>query len=284
MLSSFSGSKKSTQSKKKRTQSSMKWTQRHEKDPYVKRAKAEGSPSRAIFKLEELETMAISYMKQQIKKKHKNGNDTMHLQKQMFQPQSTVLDLGAAPGGWSKYVAEQKLNSNGGLLISVDLLELDDRTVNAIERDLDAPEFHFIQGDFTADSIKIEILDLLSRYNSKGVQCIISDMAANFTGDNLTDALRTMNLCEDALVLAAGPSCFDERYVAGSKSEEDGILKHGGTFLCKYFGCGKEHEKDLKDAVGRHFEFSTSLKPKASRKESAELFLFASGYKGNKPI
>jgi len=289
MLSSFSGGKKSTSSKKKQSQSSMKWTKRHEKDPYVKRARAEGSPSRAIFKLEELETMAISYMKQQIKKKrvrdnNNNRNDTMHLQKQIFQPQSTVLDLGAAPGGWSKYVAEKKLNSNGGLLISVDLLELDDRTVNAIERDLDAPEFHFVQGDFTTDSIKMEILDLLSRYNSKGVQCMISDMAGNFSGDNLTDALRTINLCEDALILAAGPSCFDERYAAGSKSEEDGILKHGGTFLCKYFGCGQDNEKDLKEAVGRHFEFSTSLKPKASRKESAELFLFASGYKGNKPI
>jgi len=290
LLSSFSGggSKKKVLagSKKKRTQSSTKWTQRHEKDPYVKRARAQGSPSRAIFKLEELEIMATSFMKQKMKKKRSrnDGNKSQQIRTDFFLPQSTVLDLGAAPGGWTKYVAEKRLTSNGGLLISVDLLQLDDRTVMAIERDADAPDFHFIQGDFTTDGIKTEILDLLSMSNRNGVQVIISDMAENFSGDNLTDALKTLNLCEDALMLAAGSSCFDEQYVSGSNREEDGILKHGGTFLCKYFACGQENEKDLKEAVSRHFEFSTSLKPKASRKESAELFLFASGYRGNKSM
>jgi 23S rRNA (uridine2552-2'-O)-methyltransferase len=244
----------------------------------VKMARAEGSPTRAIFKLKDIDSLAAKYINR--KKKHSTLTG-------IFQPGSTILDLGAAPGGWSKYAAE-RIKSKG-ILVAVDLLPLDARTVTAIERDSDAPIFHRIQGDFTTSHVKDEIVNLLSTNKPKkngqrqsGVSFIISDMAPSFTGDKMTDALQTINLCEDTLMLAAGPSCFDERYIAGSDEREDGLLKRGGSFLCKYFACGQENEKDLKSAVKRHFNLSTVFKPKASRKESAELFLFATGYKGGK--
>ncbi len=260
-----------------------RWLKRHEKDPYVKKARAQGSPSRAIFKLEQIDEMAAQF----IKKKMKNSN-IGNLGKTL-QRGSTVIDLGAAPGGWTQFAAK-KIHSDG-VLIAVDLLSLDDMTVNSITNDPSGPLFHTIQGDFTHNSVKDDIFNLISKSNHEdgnsvdeaiGADYIMSDMAANFTGDQLTDALRTMNLCEDALMFAAGPSCFDERYVAGSDPEEDGFLKRGGSFLCKFFACGQDNEMDLMQATKRHFTLTTILKPKASRKESAELYLFATGYKGGK--
>lgn len=154
--------------------------------------------------------------------------------------------------------------------------------------------FHFIQGDFTNASIKEDILDCIPKnhnYNEDNystsscqlVDCIISDMAANFTGDQLTDALRTMNLCEDAMMFAAGENCFDEsndnkEYNASIGS--GGLLRHGGSLLCKYFACGKDNERDLMTAAQTRFQYNTILKPPASRKESSELYLFATGFKG----
>jgi 23S rRNA U2552 (ribose-2'-O)-methylase RlmE/FtsJ len=123
-------------------------------------------------------------------------------------------------------------------------------------------------------------------------------MAANFTGDKMTDALRTLNLCEEAMMFAAGPNCFDELESDSnekfdvdnnnsSSSNNDnndvhnaGLLRHGGSFLCKFFACGKDDEEDLMNAAKSRFEFCTVIKPPASRKESAELYLFATGYKG----
>lgn len=276
--------------KKKLSPSSMKWTQRQLKDPYVKKARDVGSPSRAIFKLEEIDSMVTKYMQQQISKKKKGSLLFMDSQspkkmKLFHNPNSIVLDLGAAPGGWSKYVADTL--GKDGLLIAVDLLPLDERTVTSIEKNPLAPDLHFIQGDFTTATVKTKIMDLIQSYHGGvGVEYVLSDMAANFTGDNMTDALRTMNLCEDALMLAAGPSCFDEDPIPTTLSgpEQSGILMRGGTFLCKYFACGQQHESDLKNAVKRHFELSTILKPKASRKESAELYLFATGFRGGKTM
>lgn len=270
-------------SKKKLSGSSLKWTQRHEKDPYVKKARLVGSPSRAIFKLEEIDSMVEKYIQQQMKKKGGSVvNSSNRRQMRLFDNQNaTVLDLGAAPGGWTKYVAE-RLGSNG-LLIAIDLLPLDDRMIASIEKSSSAPKFHFLQGDFASESVKADIMALLEAYNYNRVGYVISDMAANFTGDGMTDALRTMQLCEDALMLAVGSSCFDERSVlpdANGHDDDDGILMHGGTFLCKYFACGHQHEQDLKNAVKRHFDSWTVLKPKASRKESAELYLFATGFRG----
>ncbi len=260
-----------------------KWIKRHEKDPYVKKARAQGSPSRAIFKLEEIDKMAAQFIKKKTKifKIDKLGKT--------LQRGSTVIDLGAAPGGWTQFAAK-KIHSDG-VLIAVDLLPLDDMTVNAITNDQSGPLFHAIQGDFTNNSVKDDIFNFINDNNygevnsvdeSIGADYIMSDMAANFTGDQLTDALRTMNLCEDALMFAVGPSCFDERYVAGSGPRRDGLLNRGGSFLCKFFACGQENEMDLMQATKRHFKLTTILKPKASRKESAELYLFATGYNGGR--
>ncbi len=129
------------------------------------------------------------------------------------------------------------------------------------------PQFETIEGDFTDNYVKQEIIDILSSHQNSAsrdkpkVDCVISDMAANFTGDQMTDALRTMNLCEDAMMFAGGS------------------LKAGGTFICKFFACGKNNEEDLMTAAKKSFQYTTIVKPKSSRKESAELFLFATGYK-----
>lgn len=277
-FSSFSpqNSKTKQTAKKKQTKSSRQWTMRQQKDPYVKMAKSRGSPSRAIFKLEEIESMAATFIKQQNQKRQKKNKKP--ISPKVFHPSCTVIDLGAAPGSWTQWIGE-RLDSNG-ILIALDLLELDGRTVNGIECNEDGPSFHCIQGDFTKNETKQHVLDiLLEEDKSHGVDCVISDMAANFTGDSLTDALRTMNLCEDALMLAAGSSCFDPRFIPAT-SKGDGVLRNGGTFLCKFFACGQTNEEDLREAIGRNFEVSTVLKPKASRKESAELYMFATGYKG----
>lgn len=117
---------------------------------------------------------------------------------------------------------------------------------------------------------------------------VISDMAANFTGDQSTDALRTMSLCEDALIFAIGSSCFhnsgmdDNHPIMPPCSWNDfGLLRIGGTFLCKFFSCGDENEKDLKEALSNHFERINVMKPHASRKESAEQYIMGSGFKGS---
>jgi len=139
-------------------------------------------------------------------------------------------------------------------------------------------------------------VDYATRSSKCRVDCIISDMAANFTGDKRSDALRTMSLCEDALMFAAGSTCFDGDGGDGRNEcndittdnnghheynwQEFGLLRIGGTFLCKFFACGQENEKELKTAIKRYFDHHFVIKPPASRKESAELYLYATGFKG----
>jgi 23S rRNA (uridine2552-2'-O)-methyltransferase len=142
--------------------------------------------------------------------------------------------------------------------------------------------FYTVKGDFTSKDIKERTLEILSsRVNEEDkrktleINCVISDMAVNFTGDQLTDALRTMNLCEEALMFAAGSSCFDDEPVADDAS----LLCQGGTFLCKFFACGQSYEEDLMNAAAKSFEYTSIIKPNASRKKSAEMYLFASGFK-----
>ena len=130
---------------------------------------------------------------------------------------------------------------------------------------------------------------------------IMSDMAANFTGDQQTDALRTISLCEEALMFAIGKSCFynlndnDSRKndINGNRPhilfnafsstswKDHGLLQVGGAFLCKFFSCGDDNERDLKQTLTIHFDQVDVIKPSASRKESAEQYLLASGFKGN---
>jgi len=289
------------------SQSSRKWLRRQQKDQYVKKARKEGSPSRAIFKLEEIIQLIYSKKwgkKQKQKQKHS-----------LFDRGNVVIDLGASPGGWSLFTSN-KLGPEG-LLIAVDLLPLNSSTLTSIQAYDKASQFHFIHGDFTHDTIKSQIFHLLSSkinrnkilkdkeekekdayeenltvsspeaapyQNTQLVDCIVSDMAANFTGDKLTDALRTMNLCEDAMMFAAGSSCFDDNahsYDTHLNNDDDdlGLLRKGGSILFKFFACGKEHEMDLMKAANSCFEHSSVIKPPASRKESSELYLFATGYK-----
>lgn len=191
----------------------------------------------------------------------------------------------AAPGGWSLY-ASKKIGPKG-LLIAVDLLQLDYSTASLLKNDSKLSKFHTVCGDFCNLKVQEKIVELLDTHNF-GADCIISDMAANFTGDKMTDALRTMSLCEDVLKFAAGRHCFETGNELRLISDVDkytwkdiGLLRVGGSILCKFFACGQEMEKDLLNASKEYFSFSIILKPPASRKESSELYLFASGYKGN---
>ncbi len=259
----------------KLSQSSRNWLQRQEKDVYSKKARKEGSPSRSIFKLEEI----VKNMNTFNKRKSKG------IKFNFLQKDDVVIDLGAAPGGWSLYAS--RLLGGKGLLISVDLLPLDSNVVNKIATEEKMPSFHAIEGDFTHYTVKQSIMDIVSSHEMSNqnldesvgkVDCIISDMAANFTGDKSTDALRTMNLCEDAMMFAAGSSCFDDEV---DKNNDDAMLRIGGTFLCKFFACGQDDEKDLMTAAKSRFQYTNIFKPKSSRKESAELFLLATGYRVN---
>ena len=101
---------------------------------------------------------------------------------------------------------------------------------------------------------------------------VLSDMAANFTGDSDTDAIRTLDLCERAMAFAAGTGCFNPSY---SPRDGEGVLEDGGALLCKFFTCGRENEAELMDAAKRAFGSVHILKPKASRKESSEVYLLA---------
>ncbi|KAL9182728.1 hypothetical protein ACHAXT_004007 [Thalassiosira profunda] len=275
------------------SQSSNQWRQRQEKDPYVQRAKELGWPSRAAFKLQEINEdhfpalMAKAAKKQQ--KKGKGRNPSGKLPKRLLRPGTSVLDLGAAPGGWSLYASTQLQPVRGGAVVAVDLLPLDE-TLQSNHSDIalriDANlqgRFRFVQGDFANSVTREQIMDAFAELaNEKGEgsshrpELILSDMAPNFMGDNQTDALRTLNLCEQALAFAAGHNCFDSSYSA--RNDDDGMLAPGGSFLCKYFFCGKENEADLMDAAKRAFRSVHTIKPKASRKESSEVYLLAFHY------
>ena len=199
----------------------------------------------------------------------------------------SVLDLGAAPGGWSLYASEQLNSSLGGTIVAVDLLSLDE-TLQSTHSDISSrieanlqSNFHYVQGDFTNNDVRVKIMDIFSTSKSSdatnrttdgeeeigsppGIDLIISDMAANFLGDQQTDALRTLDLCEQALAFACYSAC-----------DGKGSLRDGGSFLCKFFSAGKEHEEDLMNAARDAFQSVHIIKPKASRKESSEQYLLA---------
>lgn len=254
-------------------QSSKAWLDRQHKDPYVQKAHNLGLPSRAYFKLEEInEKLFYSAMSKRAKK-------TMSYRR-LIHPNMLILDLGAAPGGWSMYASTQLNHLAGGAIVSVDLLELNEDVTAKIQDEMDE-RFEFIQGDFTHDKIRLQIMDAFERLSGKADTCcktfdqqkaniIISDMAANFTGDSITDAIRTINLCEQSLVFSAGSNCFDATY---SPKENRGMLRKNGSILCKYFLCGKENERDLMEAAKRVFRSVHLLKPQSSRKDSSEMYL-----------
>jgi len=204
-----------------RSKTSLGWLKRHVNDPYVKQAQKDGYRSRASYKLLE------------IQEKYK-----------LIRPGMSVVDLGAAPGGWSQVTS--RLIGGQGRLIASDILEMDS-----------IPDVTFIHGDFTEDEVLGRILEAVG--NSQ-VDLVISDMAPNMSGTPEVDMPKAMFLCELALDLA-------ER-----------ILKPGGNFVIKIFQ-GEGFDVYLKDAR-KKFDKIQMIKPDSSRGSSREQYMLAWGYRG----
>lgn len=207
--------------------SSVAWIQRQAADPYVARAKKEGYRARAVYKIMEM-------------------NEKFHF----FRNGQVVVDLGAAPGSWSQYVASNFPNSH---VFAMDLLSI--KPIPGVE---------FYQGDFTSDEALswLEKKLNISRENSQNgpVDVVMSDMAPNTVGHKKTDHLRQMVLLEYAL---------DFALVA---------LKKGGVFVAKSFTGGTTNE--LLKQIREHFDKVFHIKPPSSRKDSVEMFIVAIGFKG----
>lgn len=201
-----------------RSKSSRAWLDRQHKDPYVKRARKEGARSRAAYKLEEIDA-----------------------RDRLFRPGMVVVDLGAAPGGWSEYAARRV--APGGRVIALDLLPMAE--IAGIE---------FILGDF-ADPAVLD--SLKARLGEEPVDLVICDMAPNISGIPAADQARSMALSELALDFA------------------DQALRTGGDLLVKTFqGQGF---KELHEQMRRRFTQVATRKPKASRAESREIYLLGRG-------
>lgn len=207
-------------SNKKRSASSTRWLNEHFKDRFVQQAQKKGLRSRAWFKLEE------------IQKSDK-----------LFKPGITVVDLGAAPGGWSQYVAS--LIGSKGRIIACDLLPMD--PIVGVD---------FLQGDFRDEAV---LNTLLERVGEEKVQVVMSDMAPNMSGQPAVDIPRAMYLVELALDM-----CKD-------------VLAPNGSFIVKVFQ-GEGFEEYLK-TVRSLFKTVKIRKPEASRARSREVYIVAMGMK-----
>jgi 23S rRNA (uridine2552-2'-O)-methyltransferase len=202
-----------------RTKSSKRWLDEHFNDVYVKKAQAEGYRSRAIYKLKEVDE-----------------------KESLLKPGMTVVDLGAAPGGWTQYVTE-KLQGRG-LVVALDILPMDS-----------LPDVTFIQGDFREDNVLQELINLIPE---RSLDLLLSDMAPNMSGTTAIDIPRAMYLVELAFDFA------------------EKMLKPGGTMLIKIFhGTGFD---DLVKQARASFEKVVIRKPLASRSRSKETYLLAKGY------
>ena len=206
---------------KKRTASQTRWLQEHFSDPYVKQAHKLGLRSRASFKLEELQ-----------KRDHliRHGN--------------IVVDLGAAPGGWSEFAV--KCIGETGRVIACDILPI--RPIRNVQ---------FLQGDFTDDEVFKKLYSMIG----VGAHVVLSDMAPNMSGNLAIDQPRSMLLSELALDMARR------------------VLRIGGTFVVKVFQ-GEGSQEFLKEL---HQDFTTVKvrKPDASRDRSREVYMVATGFKGH---
>ncbi len=215
-------------SAKGRKVSSTKWLERQLNDPYVARARAEGYRSRAAFKIREMD------------EKHK-----------LFHKGTRVVDLGAAPGGWSQ-VAAQAVGSTDSnpLVVGIDYLEMDP-----------IPGVILFRKDFTEDDAPQMLIDAMG---GKKADLVMSDMAWPTTGHRPTDHLRIVQLIEIAADFALD------------------VLAPGGAFVAKVFQGGTEHE--LLHMLKRHFRTTFHAKPPSSRQDSAEAYLIAKGFKGNRDV
>jgi 23S rRNA (uridine2552-2'-O)-methyltransferase len=213
---------------KRRTASSRAWLTRQISDPYVARAKREGLRSRAAFKLAEIDDRY-----------------------KVLKPGARVVDLGAAPGGWSEIAAHRV--GDKGRVIALDILDLQP-----------IPGVEFLQLDFL-DRSAPERLEAMLGSGAAGkseakADVVLSDMAANATGHRQTDHLRIMALAEAAADFARE------------------VLAPGGAFLCKVLQGGTEAR--LLAELKREFSSVKHVKPPASRTDSAELYLLAQGFRG----
>ncbi|MBX9821085.1 RlmE family RNA methyltransferase [Afipia birgiae] len=208
----------------KRKLSSKLWLERQLNDPYVMQAKRDGFRSRAAYKLREIDD------------------------KQRFLKQGqVVVDLGAAPGGWSQIAAKRVGALEGrGKVVAIDLLEMPE-----------LPGVIFAQMDFLDDRAPEKLRAMIGG----GADVVMSDMAANTTGHRKTDQLRIIGLVESAAAFACE------------------ILNPGGTFLAKVFQSGAE--ADLLAQLKRDFTTVKHVKPAASRQDSSERYVMALGFRGD---
>ena len=203
-----------------RSKSSHQWLRAHFDDEFVKRAQRDGYRSRAVYKLEE-----------------------MQQKDRLLRPGSVIVDLGAAPGGWSQYAARQL--GPQGRIIALDILPMDD-----------LPGVEFIEGDFRED----EVLDsLMKSLGGVRVDLVMSDMAPNISGMEAVDQPRSMYLMELAADFAAN------------------VLGKGGDLLFKGFH-GEGFDALIRD-LRSQYDKLLIRKPKASRPRSREVYVLAKGWK-----
>lgn len=203
-----------------RSKSSRRWLRRHREDEFVQRAHKEDRRSRAAYKLAEIDA-----------------------RDRLLRPGMTVVDLGAAPGGWSQYAAQRL--AGRGRIVAVDVLPM--APVSGVE---------FIRGDFTEEAV----LDLLlKRLSGRTVDLVISDMAPNISGVEARDQARAIELAELVLDFAAK------------------ILRPGGNLLLKVFQ--GEGYPELRKRMQACFGCVLTRKPRASRSESREMYLLGKGFK-----
>ncbi len=208
---------------KQRTASSQRWLERQLNDPYVAAAQREGYRSRAAYKLIEID-------------------DKYHL----LRPGRRVVDLGAAPGGWSQVAAARVRSLAGrGQVVAIDVLAM-----------APLPGVVFLEGDFMAQTAPARLKALL---REGGADVVLSDMAAQGTGHSRTDHLRIMALAEAAAEFAIE------------------VLAPGGALVCKMFQGGSE--RALLDRLKKAFASVRHVKPPASRAESAELYVTATQFR-----
>jgi len=207
-------------SRKKQSASSGRWLKEHFDDKYVLEAQKKGYRSRAIFKIEEIQN-----------------------KDKLLKPGMTVVDLGAAPGGWSQYAAE--IVGDSGQVIACDILSMDS-----------LPGVSFLQGDFREEAV----LDaLLERIQPDMVDVVLSDMAPNMSGNLASDQPRAMYLVELALDMCRQ------------------VLAPNGSFAVKVFQ-GEGFDQYLAE-IRSMFKVVKIRKPDSSRDRSREVYIVATGYK-----
>ncbi|HKS19697.1 MAG TPA: RlmE family RNA methyltransferase [Bradyrhizobium sp.] len=207
----------------KRKLSSKLWLERQLNDPYVAQARRDGYRSRAAYKLIEIDDKY-----------------------RVLKPGLTVIDLGAAPGGWSQIAAKRVGAADGrGRVIAIDLLEMPE-----------IPGVSFAQLDFLAERAPEKLLAMMGGR----ADVVMSDMAANTTGHRKTDQLRIIGLVEAAAAFA------------------DEVLNPGGAFLAKVFQSGADAE--LLAQLKRNYASVRHIKPASSRQDSSERYVLATGFRG----